>query len=90
MREDPPELHDVEGRSALHRLAPSDLVVLRAVRWRPTSRAFRDVSHHGFRCTNELVGALSVAFRKGVDDVADEREELDGTLVDVEALEGQH
>jgi hypothetical protein len=81
------ELHDVKRGGAFHRFAASDLVMRRAVGLRPAPGSLRDVSQNGFGRADKLVSALRMALRQVADDVANEREEFDGTLIDVEALE---
>jgi hypothetical protein len=64
--------------------------VLRAIGLRPTTRPLRDVPNYGFRRSNELVNAIPVPLGQPLDDVVEKSEELDGTLIDVKALEAQH
>jgi len=83
------ELEDVQAASALHRLTASEPGVLRAIGLGPTPGSLREVAYDGLRRSNELVSAIRVPLRQQVDEVADQGEEFDGTLIDTKALEAQ-
>ena len=60
--------------------------MLRAVGLRPAPGSLRDVSQDGFGRTDKLIGALGIALRQVItNDVANQREKFDGTLIDVES-----
>jgi len=85
-----PQLQDIERGSRFHRLAPRDLVVLRAVCLRVASGSLCDVAHHRLCRSDQLVAPLGMAARNILDDLRHQGEKLDGALIHVEALEAQH
>src|SRR5688572_7301421 len=55
-----------------------------------SSASFAEVPDDRFRRADELLGAFGVAAREGFEDLIGEGKELEGALVDVEALKGEH
>ena len=86
LRDDLQPNADVEDRRALRRRAQRGEVVPPLVRPRELAGALGDVERDGGRGARELVGDVAAAAGEVLDDVGREGEEVEGGLVDEEAL----
>jgi hypothetical protein len=64
--------------------------MLGGVSFGPAACALGDVAHHGLGGANELVAAIGVSTGERLDDLDGEGQELDGTLIDVQAFSAEH
>ena len=80
----------VERRGALHRGPPRDSEVASGVRFSRSARGLGDVQRDGGCRPAQLVDERCMSAGDAVGELDGERQELDGTAVDVHALEAEH